>query len=218
MKTALILAAHTDDDILGVGGTIQYLKDKDYKIVVCRITDGSSTQYDKNPELQEQREKEYLEAIRILNIDEIVKLGFPDMKLDSVPHFLLNRKLSEVVENIKPNVIFTHNKNDLNKDHQLIHDSTLVISRPLNKYLKKVFSFEILSSSEWNFENPFIPTHFIDISKYLDKKIKAFFSMKTELREYPHPRSPEGIKVLAQYRGMQSGYKYAEAFKIIRSL
>ena len=39
---------------------------------------------------------------------------------------------------------------------------------------------------------------------------------ETEIKDFPFPRSKDGIITLAKYRGMQSGYKFAEAFKIIR--
>ena len=98
--------------------------------------------------------------------------------------------------------------------------SSITATRPINKaVVNEVLFFEILSSSEWNFnENKFSPNLYIDISKEINRKISVFKCYKDELRKFPHPRSIEGIKILSQYRGMESGTKYAESFKIVRSI
>jgi methionyl-tRNA formyltransferase len=57
-----------------------------------------------------------------------------------------------------------------------------------------------------------------NIEEFIDKKIKILSIYEDELRNYPHPRSIEGVKILARYRGMEVGYKFAEAFQIIRSI
>jgi len=221
MKTILILSAHPDDEVLGIGGSIQYFKEQGYQVEVCCVTDGSSTQYKNNSQISSQKNLEHEQAFRLLNIDRLIRLSFPDMQLDTVPHYLLNEELSKVFSEVKPEIIFTHSEHDLNKDHRLIYDSSLVITRfvhrPENSFFKKLMSYEVLSSSEWNMEKPFLPNFFINIEKYLSKKKEAFSYFKTEIRPYPHSRSLEGIDALAKYRGLQSGFRFAEGFKIIKS-
>lgn len=211
----LILAAHPDDEVLGCGGTIRKYKEENSKVFVCFVTDGSSTQYAYNPKLIRQKEKECELANKILGVDEIIKLNLPDMKLDTIPHFKLNQKLEKVIDEIKPNILYTHSSTDINKDHFLINLSTLITIRPGKLYLEKVYEYEVLSSTEWQRNSAFIPNSFVDITRFIDLKIKSFTKYKTEIREYPHPRSPQGIRTLAKYRGIQSGYKYAEAFKLL---
>ena len=216
MKKILIIAAHMDDEILGMGGTIQYFKDQGYKIFVCVATDSSSTQYKDNPEIWSLKKREYSKATNLVGVDKIFNLDFPDMRLDSVSHCELNNALNKILIKIKPQILFTHWRYDINMDHQEIYKSTLVLIRPVHGFLKKVYCYETLSSSEWHPEESFIPNHFVDIEKYISKKQEAFSLLKTEVRKYPHPRSLEGVKILAQYRGMQSGNKYAEAFRLIK--
>ncbi len=64
----------------------------------------------------------------------------------------------------------------------------------------------------------FQPNVFIDISAYLEKKLLAMAYYKTELREPPHPRSIDGIRLLAKERGLCVGYKAAECFELVREL
>ena len=214
----LIFAAHPDDEILGCGGVIQKYKEEGQIVIVCIVTDGSSSQY-KDSTILDKKRKESVLANQQLKTDKVIYLNFPDMKLDIVSHVELNRALDNVCSMVKPRIIFTHSATDLNNDHLLINKSTQIITRPTSdkKYLKEVFEYEILSSTEWNIRSVFKPNTFFDIEKYIDKKIEAFKVYKTENRKHPHPRSPEGIRALAMYRGLQSGYKYAEAFKLLRS-
>ncbi len=85
-----------------------------------------------------------------------------------------------------------------------------------NEPTKEIYSFEILSSTEWNYPISFSPDTFFDISETLALKIRAMVAYKSELREYPHPRSLKGIELMAKYHGMRVGKKYVEAFKSVR--
>ena len=95
----------------------------------------------------------------------------------------------------------------------------MMATRPgIFKNLSTVASFEILSSSEWNYSKAFTPNYYEILTlREINLKWKALKCYKSETQAYPHPRSEEGIKALACYRGMQAGSKYAESFKIIRS-
>lgn len=214
-KKILILAAHPDDEVLGCGGVIQRYKESKNEIYVCIVTDGSSTQYSGNKKIARQKDVECEKANKLLGVKRVFRLNFPDMKLDTIPHFEVNNKINEIVEKIKPNVIYTHSSLDVNKDHYFVNQSTQVVVRPGKSYLVKVYEYEVFSSTEWARDKAFIPNTFVNIEKYIDKKIEGFKKYRTEVRKYPHPRSPEGIKSLAKYRGLQSGYKYAEAFRLV---
>lgn len=213
----LIFAAHPDDETIGCGGAIQKHAAEGYAVTVCIVTDGSSSQYPNDAEKARSKADECDAAMRMLGVSDVIRLELPDMKLDTVPHADLNNRLEEVVNRVKPSVIYTHSRLDLNKDHAAIAESIDVVCRPGKPFLRKVLAYEVLSSSEWSKMGMFDPNVFIDIGSYLDKKIAAFKSYKTELRPYPHPRSPEGLKILAQYRGLQAGMKAAEAFTLIQS-
>jgi len=213
----LILAAHPDDEVLGCGGVIQKHKKEDANIFVCIITDGSSVQYPNNTQIALKKKKECELANKILDVDHLIYLDLPDMQLDTIPHFELNKKLEIIIEKIKPNIIYTHSPNDLNKDHFLINQSSMIVTRLRKPYLKEIYEYEVLSSTEWNRNSIFIPNTFVNITDFIEKKIESFKKYQTEIRKYPHPRSEEEIKILARYRGIQSGYKYAEAFKLVLS-
>jgi LmbE family N-acetylglucosaminyl deacetylase len=211
----LILSAHPDDEILGCGGVIQKHKEENDQISVCIVTDGSSSQYPGEEEIANRKITETQKVKQFLKIDNYFYLDFPDMKLDSIAHLDINKEISNIVSKIKPQIIYTHSPTDLNMDHRQVYYSTEVVTRPLNNYLKKVYTYETLSSTEWRKEQAFIPNTFVNIEPYIDKKIKALSFYESETRDYPHPRSLKGIEILAQYRGLQTGLEFAESFRLI---
>lgn len=211
----LILAAHPDDEILGCGGAIQKHKDQGNQVYVCIVTDGCSSQYPGDKKIANQKIAETQKVKQFLKIDEFFNLDFPDMKLDTVAHLDINKEISRIVNKIKPQIIYTHSPTDLNMDHRQVYYSTEVITRPLNDYLNKVYTYETLSSTEWRKEQAFIPNTFVNIKPYIDKKIEALSLYKSETRNYPHPRSLKGIEILAKYRGLQAGLEFAESFRLI---
>ena len=78
-----------------------------------------------------------------------------------------------------------------------------------------------VSETEWdipNTTNAFIPNVYVDITKYIDRKIAAMEEYKTQICHYPNPRSIQGIRALAMLRGTTISREYAEAFMLIREI
>ena len=95
----------------------------------------------------------------------------------------------------------------------------MMSTRPskLNMFLSEIKSFEILSSTEWNFENQFNPNFFEILSeKNINDKIKAFYYYDSEVQDNNMPRTNDGLKTLAKNRGKIVNSKYAEAYRLIR--
>lgn len=212
----LIFAAHPDDEILGCGGVIQKHVKAGGEVFVCIVTDGSSSQYPEDKEIARLKDKQCEKANKYLGVTKVIHLNFPDMKLDTISHMELNNKLNEITEEIKPNIIYVHSSVDLSKDHVCINKSLSVVTRPGKDYLERVYEYEVLSSTEWDRYETFLPNTFEILERdFLKRKQEAFGFYTTEIRDYPHSRSLEGIKILANYRGLQVGARYAEAFKLI---
>lgn len=218
-KKVLVFAAHPDDEILGCGGTINMLLKEGHSIFTCVITDGETARKPQNSINAIKRKKEEcLKANKLIGVKEVIFLGLPDMKLDVISHADLNNAIEKVINKIQPSIIFTHSSIDLNNDHILTFHATMVACRPEKRFLKKIFEYEVLSSTEWSHLGTFNPNVYINLEQSaLNRKIKAFKIYRNEIRKYPHSRSEEGIITLAKYRGMQAGQSYSEAFRLIRS-
>jgi len=209
----LVIAAHPDDEVLGVGGTILKHKYQGDYVSVCIVTKAYEPQWSKD--YMENKLKEARKVDKILGINRRIYLNFPTVKLNTIPHGEFNKRIFDVVNEVNPDVIYTHFEKDINQDHRIIFKGVMVATRPTNRRRIRLLCFETISSTEWN-NKAFIPNFYVDITKFIDKKIEAFSQYKSEVKEYPHPRSKEGIKIWANKRGIESCTEYAEAFILIR--
>jgi LmbE family N-acetylglucosaminyl deacetylase len=162
--------------------------------------------------------KQVDEVAKLFGFSKTYKCDFPTVMLNTVPYREISSKLQEVVNNSKPEVVYTTSASDLNQDHRIVHECTLVATRPLpNTTVRKVLSYEISTTSKYGY-GVFCPTIFVDISKYLAKKIEVMKLYDTEIKEWPHPRSIEGIRIIAKERGLAIGVAYAECFELVREI
>jgi N-acetylglucosamine malate deacetylase 1 len=209
----LVIAAHPDDEILGLGGTLLKHKDKGDEIYICMVTKAYEPEWSK--EYIENKQNEAKEVDKILGTKKRIYCNFPTVKLNTIPSGEFGKKIYEAVNEVDPDIVYTHYEHDLNADHGAVFNAVMVATRPLKKKKIKVICFETMSSSEWN-NKEFVPNFYVDISKYVDKKIELFSKYESEVKDYPHPRSKEGIKIWANWRGIRMCTEYAEAFHIVR--
>jgi len=220
----LVLAAHADDETLGCGGTlIRAIKQKS-KVKIIFFGEGVSARFDigyeessKSLAANKIREREASQALKILKINDY-EFGYKHCtKFDKYPISLFVKKIEEVLRTYQPNIIFTHCDKDLNLDHTVVHKATMVACRPsVKSSVKEIYSFEVVCSSNWVYSDKFQPNVYVDIENTISLKQKAFSKYKNESKAFPFPRSRMGLDVLAKFRGMQSGLKFAEAFKMER--
>lgn len=226
MQKILVIAAHPDDEILGVGGTMARYVAQGDEVAVMIVTDGSTSQYRQNENIDAilaEKKNETEVACTIVGVKKIFYGELPDMKLDVISHIDINEKIEKVLEEFKPEIVFTHFWGDVNKDHKMVYESTLVACRPvMNQIVKKIYAYSVPSSTEWNFgnvSNTFSPNTFIDIDgEYSEKKYLAMNAYKKELRPYPHPRSIEFLKKSDMVEGNKVGLKCAESFILLREV
>lgn len=221
-KKILVVAAHPDDELLGCGGSLAKLSKDKCNIFTLFFTDGVSSREKNKKNEDNQRKKNALKSLKIIGVKQSKFLSYPDNALDKVPLIKITKEIEKVIMKFKPHTIFTHSNVDLNIDHEIISRAVVTATRPKPNFcVKNIFLFETLSSTEWNFnlkKKSFNPNYFIDITKSIKTKIKAAKAYKQEISPWPHPRSINGIKNLAKYRGQSVGVKFAEAFFVLRQV
>ena len=226
MDKVLIISAHPDDEVLGVGGTIAKYTSRGIDVSLLIVTDGSTSQYRNNPDLNiiiKEKKQETRQAADILGIKNIYYGGLPDMMLDTVSHIKVNKVIENTIDKVKPTIVYTHFYGDINKDHQIVYESTLVACRPVkDQIVKKIFLYSVPSSTEWNIQIPhtsFTPNWYENIEKkYVKQKYAAMECYKKELREYPHPRSVEYLQNSDIIEGNKVGRQVAESFMLARCI
>lgn len=218
----LVVAAHPDDEVLGCGGTIARLireGHESYTLILGEGITARDNQRDRRKRnTQIRRLKDQIHrANKIIGSKDTFVYDFPDNRFDTVPLLDLVKVIESIKAKVKPGIIFTHYERDLNIDHQVTYKAVITATRPLpDEVVKEIYSFEVLSSTEWSYPATFAPDVFFDISDTIDIKTKAASEYKSELREFPHPRSLHAVRLNAEYWAMRVGTKYAEAFKAVR--
>ena len=216
MKSILVIAPHPDDEILGCGGTL--LKHTANSDTVCCVIVTKAYTPDWSEKFLHTREQEIKKAHAIMKIEKCYFLDLPTVKVDTIPQKQLNDALARIISEVKPEIVYTPSGVDLNKDHRLVHEAVLVATRPTHApFVKRVLAYETVSETEWGIA-PFVPQVYVDISDVLTKKLGAMKAYASELRQYPHPRSLEGIEILAKKRGIEAGARACEAFSLIREI
>lgn len=208
----VVVAAHPDDEVIGMGGTIKKLA-KEHHIMLCVVSEGASAQYEDEKMIQ-VRHNACKVSGKILGISEFVFFDFPDMRLDTISHLEINRELEKIIKKLHPKIVYSTPHNDLNKDHQKVFESCLVATRPLSSSVKQLLCYELPGIAR----EPFRATLYENIVKELSFKIKAFKKYESEVMKFPHYRSIKSIENLAVHRGIECGLQKAEAFEIIRSI
>lgn len=225
MMKVLVVAAHPDDEVLGCGGTITRLSQEGHNVYIAILGEGVTSRYQHQEEADQGQVKALharsQQVAELLGAKDLFLYNLPDNRFDTVPLLDVIKIIEELIERLQPEVVYIHHGGDLNIDHVIMHRAVLTATRPMiDCSVKEVYAFEVPSSTEWAFQQfqPFRPNVFMDISTTLETKLKAMKLYESEGRAFPHPRSPEALRALAQWRGSTAGLKAAEAFELIRAV
>lgn len=222
MAIILVVAAHPDDEVLGCGGTLVRHAEAGDEVHVVFLADGESSRImPAEAAAIDARMATARAAGALLGIKKIHAFGLPDNRLDSLPLLDIVRPLEGLIEQLRPEIIYTHHHGDLNVDHRLAHQAVMTACRPVPGHsVRTIYCFEVPSSTEWQTPgiSPFTPNVFVEISPYLESKQQALQVYHRELRQSPHIRSLEAIQALGCWRGNSVGMFHAEAFCMVRSL
>jgi LmbE family N-acetylglucosaminyl deacetylase len=232
----LVIAAHPDDEVLGLGGTIKKLSKNGNNVKIVIMATGIKARRSKNysnsdkyeindkisNELNSQIQilrKESTKSSKILGAKSIDFLNFPDNEMDTVSLLEVTKSIEKIISDFNPEIVYTHTNFDVNIDHRICNQATLVATRPqANTKIKQVISYEVPSSTEWYFPHSFSPNIFVDISHEINAKKNALKCYTNEIQNFPHPRSVEALDALSKKWGSVSGFKHAEAFYLLRKL
>lgn len=220
----LVFAPHPDDEVLGCGGVIAKYIDQGNEVKVCIVTSGRRPIFDDSIAIKNGWPHTLYPEIKkshdLLQIKETIFLQCPAADLESVPRYKLNGMIAEIIENEKPEIVYIPHFGDMQRDHAIVSEAVMVAVRPKGAHIvSKVYAYETLSETEWNIPhscNTFIANTFVDISKYLQQKLRAMECYQSQLSNFPNARSLETVEALAKLRGSNMGFKAAEAFMLIR--
>jgi|SRR5919202_4647764 LmbE family N-acetylglucosaminyl deacetylase len=218
----LVVAAHPDDETLGAGGTVARYAMAGSEVWVCIVCDGVTKRHG---EVGLQRRCAE-EACEVLGVSKVVFCDLPDQRLDGLALVDVITPIEQCVRELRPDIVLTHFKEDVNQDHRVVFDATMVATRPgTTQTVRTLMCYETASSTEWAapFQGGvFAPNVFVDISTTLDTKVDAMSRYAnthiSEVKEYPHPRSLEAVEIYAKRQGVVVGTEAAEPFMLVRGV
>lgn len=213
----LVIAVHPDDETLGCGGTLLKHKASGDEVhwLICTTIDKTNSYY-------KTREDELKRVADAYEFSSVNNLRLKTMQVDEYGMSSLVDKISNVINTIKPNIIYLPFKGDVHSDHRKIFEASYSCTKSFRyPFIKKIYMMEILSETEFapsTKEDSFIPNTFVDISAYFGKKIEIMKIFKSEISMHPFPRSERNLKSLATLRGATAGCEYAESFVLLKDI
>jgi LmbE family N-acetylglucosaminyl deacetylase len=217
-QNILVIAPHPDDEILGCGGTMRKLTAEGKKVYVLVVTRGKKELY--SDERINNVRQEAANAHKILMVSETRFLDFPAPDLDQVSIAEISMAILPVINEFNISILYLPHHGDIHQDHKIVFEAGLVAARPvIGNLIKRIYSYETLSETEWaspTGADAFVPTHFVNIAEFFESKIEAIKCFKSQLRDFPNPRSLRSIEALSNLRGSTVGFTHAEAFMTIR--
>jgi LmbE family N-acetylglucosaminyl deacetylase len=224
-KSILVVAAHPDDEVLGCGGTLAKLAAAGAVVNVSFLSDGVTARADSaalHLGQLEARKTAARRAADILGVRSVTFGEYPDNRMDSAALLDVTRSIEALIARFTPDTVFTHHSGDVNIDHRRVHEAVVTACRPQPGHsVRTLLCFEVPSSTEWQLVGSaptFAPNWFEDISATLERKLAALDAYGAELRDWPHPRSREGVEHLVRWRGATVGASAAEAFMLGRRI
>lgn len=216
---ALIISVHPDDETLGCGGTILKHKKNGDELFWLIITKAEE-KLGFTKEFIEKRKLEIKKVSYLYGFKQVFELDYLTTKLHLIDIGELIKRISDIINYIKPDVVYMNNRTDIHTDHQVAAKAIMSCVKSFRyTFIKKVLMYECISETEIAPslpENIFIPNVYSDITDFIDEKLEIMKLYESEVQEIPLPRSLDNIKALARFRGASCGVAYAEAFMLIR--
>lgn len=218
LERVLVIAPHSDDDILGCGGMLKKVKDAGGETHVVIATIGDVHFYHKGEVVTGAvREEEFYNALSILGVDSgRILYRHSEQRLNMLPIVDIITELDDIIREIKPTAVFIPYPS-FHQDHKTVFEASFAALRPTpaTDFVKFVAMYEY-PFVVWDAANQGGSKFHIDITNEIEYKVNAMKQHVSQIREANHLISPQTIKTWAANRGIEVGVPYAEAFKLLR--
>jgi len=206
----LVFCAHSDDEVIGMGGTISKYSAEGKKVItVIFSSGGKSSPWLKSDLVVKERIKESQKIGKFIGSSKTIFLGLEDMKLsEDIEKKHIKKEIIKLIKEYTPEKIFTHSAYDPHVDHRPVNK---VVVEALEETKKDIplFAFEV-----WNIVDETHPKIYMDVSKTFHKKIEAMKKFKSQRLYVYILLIPVYLRAIAI--GILHGYKFGERFYKIK--
>lgn len=214
-KNILVIAAHPDDEVIGMGGTIALHAAGGDDVFIAILTDGATVQFPNDPAMVTLKKEQAIKAAQVLGAKDVFSGNFPDQRLDVTPLLEVNRFVESVARKVEPQVIYTHHFAELNADHRIAYEAAAVAARPFSlASFERLLCYSVDTLAHAGSTTPQFNVY-SDIEETLELKLRAMEIYNTEVRAYPHPRSLDALRHMARRNGAMVGLRAAEVFQSV---
>lgn len=221
MKKVLVIAPHADDETLGCGGTILRYVESGYEVHWLLVT-AVTEQYGYSSDKVKERQQEILTVSGMYEFNKVHELGLRPAALDTIGKSELIAGISRIVNQIKPEEVFTVYRNDAHSDHEAVYDAVMSATKSFRyPFIKRVLAYETISETDFGMkpeDSGFRPNVFIGIDEHLVRKLEILEIFESEVGDFPFPRSRIAVEALARLRGVQCNQLAAEAFMLLKEI
>jgi N-acetylglucosamine malate deacetylase 1 len=217
-ERVLVIAPHPDDETLGCGGTLLRMAESGAQLAWLIVT-GMSEEQGFTPERVQGRGSEIDKVRTLLGFSEVFQLSLPTRQLDALPMADLVEQFSAIFKVFRPEHVFLPHRSDVHSDHRVVFDAGAACAKWFRfPSVRRLLSYETISETDFCLDSrsPFQPNCFIDITRYLERKLEIVRAYESEIGAFPFPRSIEAVRSLAAVRGAAAGFMAAEAFQLLR--
>jgi LmbE family N-acetylglucosaminyl deacetylase len=212
-ESILVLCAHSDDQILGLGGTLAKYSDEGKRIFIIIFSYGEKSHpWLKKKVTVKMRVKESQAAGKVIGAEKTIFMGLEEGKFsEDIDNKGIHEKIKRLIEDYRPVKIFTHSADDPMPDHTAINKFTIDLCNEIS-YAGDVYAFDVWTPLKIKERN--LPKVYIDITKTFSKKIAALKCFESQWM------SMISLLWSVYYRAVKNGFRsrcrYAEVFYKIR--
>lgn len=217
----LCIAPHADDETLGCGGTLLRHRAEGDEIHWLLVTEPHPPLF---PEaFRDLRRRQVAQVAAAYDFTSLTRLNLPAAGLDRIADGEMVGALKRAITDTAPDVVYLNHGGDAHSDHAVVFRAALAALKPFRTgtAVRRILAYETLSETDQAPPSPeraFLPTVFVEITGYLERKLEILALYPEELMPYPLPREAGAVRAQARLRGATIGVGYAEAFQLIRDV
>lgn len=211
IHSVVAVGAHADDLEVGCFGTLAVFRDLGASITAVVMTTTPSVDHFGRV-FRPEGAKDALEGAKVLGLDDVVLLPFRNNEVPYTKEAV--QELNRVFDDRKADLILTHWIWDNQQDHQNTANAVISAARHYNN----IWMFEPSPGRPPVATTPFRPLVYVDISPYLDLKLRAIASHTGEYERLGGDRFFAQWEWRARLRGAEVRAAAAEAFEPVKLL
>jgi LmbE family N-acetylglucosaminyl deacetylase len=212
-KNAVVLAAHPDDETIGAGGFLHKLSNLGWLVEVVFITDGCQ-EYGRHRR-REDRLEAAVEAMKVLGV---TMHQFNPLKGGTLSDASIARVVPMMVPIVQgADLVLCPSSLDVQQEHRAAANIARIVTRPKEGVVAPALMEYVVDRGDWWAGTAWNPNYYVEIRDELETKVAALECYDMELEPYPAQRSPESIRLEAQFWGARTSMLQAEPYRIIRA-